>query len=214
MGNFWWIDRWNEYFEDLAEAGIEVDEARRHREFAEQDAREAEDVRTGLGGWQFALDEARAGEWEGLDRMVETSLPPPSLWPTLEVFFADPPPRPRGLKPRVDKDVQTIIRRQFREWTERPLEITQPDDRVTIEPPLPPMEAYRSIAAQFSLGWETVRDIVKRRHTYAPPPKYRLPKGHVDGGEMLAKALRQAGGKCKTIPDPWNYEPHWYGKKR
>jgi len=209
--NFWWIDRWREFSE---ECQWSPEEQEFHFE-ATESQREM---------WEHALACARQSDWSHLDRIVGDNegrsgrpeiidgeefvsvpaLAPRSLWPELEAFFANPPARRRGKRPRVDEMVTSLIRRTFRVYTTEPMDVVGCNDRkIGTNPPMRPMKAYRELAKEHGLGWETVRDIVERRHTDADP---NAPKGVVNGGTALAKALRRFNLACTSIPDPWNYE--------
>ena len=157
---FFWLPLWRQYFDDCPELAAED---ARERAFADVEQGEAE-----LHSWEIALAEARAGDWEGIDHLVGGEvLPPRSLWPALEVFFADPPPRRRGKKPVIDPTVAASIRYRFELYTTQPMDVVDANDRkIGTNPPMKPMEAYRALASDCALSWETVRDVVKARHTY------------------------------------------------
>jgi hypothetical protein len=128
--------------------------------------------------WQGALEQAREGDWSWLDelvqRVVELDLlafaPPPELWPELDEFFAAPPDRRRGKKPRVDDAVADSIRAAFRHATTTPGVAMDDADNVLREvAPMTDRAARDMIARDCGLSPETVRIIVERKATYSKP---------------------------------------------
>lgn len=154
-----WRPAWARRVADLAEQGLPPDTW--------------ETDPLNIANWENALDEARAGDWDWLDEWIERAsyddshAPPPQLWPVLDAFFADPPNRHRGQKPRIDSTMAEAIRYKFHAIT-APRQIVAGGLVIWTYPPtMTKKAAFDALASDHNVSWETIRDIVARRKTYS-----------------------------------------------